>query len=405
MIPHRALGGESQTSVTHDSYGVRMEPTAPAKDTDDRRARYRVLARLGAAERRIDRVEKEWAEFRRFPTPGRLTSLRRSVTAADRALERLANSLDRAESGTAPNDRASVSVPTPRDLVAAGRDLDRLIHDAVQTWLGSRSELDAAALDRISGMLDRADRAATTLLEALRALEEAPRASTESRPPDESLPAEATLQELLDHVSSAWAILGRNPSVDGTRHLQAILRRARQQSEALSALARTASPLSTPESLRYLGGGAESVGFTPYRDRRTGAYNGRGFEVSAAAELSRCARYGRSFGLILMGLEVDDRGAARSVIGAIRGLLRSTDLIGHAARDRLVLALPGSDGRATRRIAARILRALDSAEHSASVRRLTYAVAPEDGRSLAALLDHARERLAEPDRPGADRSG
>ena len=381
-----------------------MERTAPLKDTADRRARYRVLARLGAVERRFERVEKEWAEFRKTPTPARLESLRRSVMAADRALGRLANSLNHAESGTAPEDRGSDPVPTPRDLVAAGRELDRLIHDAVQTWLGSRGDLDAAALDRISGMLDRADRAATTLLEALRALE-APRATTGSRPPDERPSPEATLQELLDHISSAWAILGRSPSVAGTRQLQATLRRARQQSEALSALARTASPLSTPEALRYLGGGAESVGFTPYRDRRTGAYNGPGFEVSAAAELSRCVRYGRPFGLILMGLDVEDPGAARAVIGAIRGLLRSTDLIGHAAPDRMVLALPGSDGRATRRIAARILRALDSAAHSASVRRLTYAVAPEDGGSLAGLLAHARERLAEPDRPGADRSG
>ena len=390
-----------QAAMTHDSHGARMEGTAPLKDAADRRARYRVLARLGTVERGIDRVEKEWAEFRKSPTPARLASLRRSVTAADRAIARLANSLNRAESGTTPNESAAVPVPTPRDLVAAGRDLDRMIHEAVQTWMESRSELDAASLDHISGMLDRADRAATTLLEALRALE-APRTATESRLPDESPPGEATLQELLDHISSAWAILGRDPSVSGTRQLQATLRRARQQSEALSALARTASPLSTPEALRYLGGGAESVGFAPYRDRRTGAYNGRGFEVSAAAEMSRCARYGRPFGLILMALEVDDPGASRSVVGAIQGLLRSTDLIGHAGPDLMVLALPDSDGRATRRIAARILRALDSAEHSAAVRRLTYSVAPEDGSSLAGLLAHARGRLGETDRRGTD---
>lgn len=378
-----------------------MERTAPVKDSDDRRARYRVLARLDRVERRFARVEKEWAEFRRSPSPGRLASLRRSVTAADRALQQLANSLNRAESGTARQERASVPVPSPRDLVAAGRDLDRLIHDVLQTWLGSRSELDSASLDRISEMLACADRAATTLLEALRALE-TPHAASDFPLPDPSPPAEATLQELLDHISSGWAILGRNPSVAGTLHLQTNLRRARQQSEALSALAKAHSPLSTPETLRYLGGGAESVGFSPYRDRRTGTYNGQGFEVSAAAELSRCNRYGRPFGLILMGLEVDDPGAARSIIGAIRGLLRSSDLIGHTARDRMVLALPGTDGRATRRIAARILRALDSAEHSAAVRRLTYAVAPEDGTSLASLLSHARERLTAPDRPGTD---
>lgn len=374
-----------------------MERTAPVRDSDDRRARYRVLARLGRVERRFASVEKEWAEFRTSPSPGRLASLRRSVTAADRALKLLENSLNLAESGTARHERAAFPAPSPRDLVTAGRDLDRLIHDAMQTWLGSRSELDSASLDRISEMLDRADRAATTLLEALRALD-TPHGESDFRPRDEPPSADATLQELLDSISSGWAILGRNPSLAGTLQLQTTLRRARQQSEALSALAKSTSPLSTPEALRYLGGGAESVGFSPYRDRRTGTYNGRGFEVSAAAELSRCNRYGRPFGLILMGLGIEDPGAARPIIGAMRGLLRSTDLIGHTARDRMVLALPGSDGRATRRIAARILRALDSAEHSAAVRRLTYAVAPEDGTSLAALLGHARTRLTAPDR-------
>ena len=192
-----------------------MERTAPVKDTNDRRARYRVLARLGAVERRFDRVELEWAEFRKSPTPARLEALRRSVTAAERALERLANSLNRAESGTPATARESVPVPTPRDLVAAGRDLDRTIHDAVQTWLGRRSELDAASLDRISGMLDHADHAATTLLEALRTLE-APRTSSESGPPVEPPTGEATLQELLDDIASAWAILGLTSRAAGS---------------------------------------------------------------------------------------------------------------------------------------------------------------------------------------------
>jgi len=377
---------------------------APVTDADDRRARYRVVARLGRVEQRLAGVEKEWTVFRNSPTPGRLASLRRSVAAADRELRLLADSLNLAQEGTTTGQRTASSVPSPRDLVAAGRDLDRLIHDAVQTWTGSRNELNSDSLTRISAMLDRADRAATTLIEALRALD-ATDAGLTSTPAGKAPQGEATLQELLDHISSDWAVLGRHPSLAGTVHLQSSLRRARQQSDALSALAKTNTSLSTPETLRYLGGAAESVRFEPYQDRRTGTYNGRGFDVTAAAELSRCARYGRPFGLILIGVDFVDRTAARTVIGAIRGQLRSTDLIGHTDGDHIVLALPDSDGRATRRIAARILRALDSAEYSASVSRLTYAVAPEDGNSLAGLLGRARERLKVSDRSGTDRDG
>ena len=84
---------------------------------------------------------------------------------------------------------------------------------------------------------------------------------------------------------------------------------------------------------------------------------------------------------------------ARPVIGAIQSLLRSTDLVGRLSSEELALALPESDGRATRRIAARILRALDAAEHGDAVRRLAYAVAPEEGRTLRELLEAARTRI------------
>ena len=67
--------------------------------------------------------------------------------------------------------------------------------------------------------------------------------------------------------------------------------------------------------------------------------------------------------------------------------------MGRIAGNELVIALPESDGRVTRRIAARILRALDAADHGEAVKRLTYAIAPEEGLMLSELLDAARTRL------------
>ena len=77
----------------------------------------------------------------------------------------------------------------------------------------------------------------------------------------------------------------------------------------------------------------------------------------------------------------------------VQSLLRGTDLVGRLSEGELVLALPESGGRETRRIAARILRALDAAEHGHTVNRLAYAVSPGEGRTLRALLDAARTRL------------
>jgi hypothetical protein len=47
----------------------------------------------------------------------------------------------------------------------------------------------------------------------------------------------------------------------------------------------------------------------------------------------------------------------------------------------------------TRRISARILRALDAADYGDAVKRLAYAVSPEAGRTLRELLGAARTRL------------
>jgi GGDEF domain-containing protein len=361
-----------------------------------RRSRYALLARHRRVERRFEIVERRWREFRDEPSPARLAVLRRSVAASERELALLAGEL-RGSSGRRGKPLRSDSVaPTPRDLVDAGRELDSLVNGSHQAWNATRSAPDPAALLRIAEMLSQAEQAAGTLEQALQAIGETRRVVRPTHePPAESAARrhDETLDGLLVGVHREWTKLRRRPTLDKTKRLRAALAEAQRHAEALASLAASGSALASPEALRYLGGAAEAVRFAPYRDPATGSYNGRGFEVSAAAELERCRRYDRPFGLILLALAPGEPASARPVIGAIQTLLRSTDLVGRLEEDELVIALPESDGRATRRIAARILRALDAADHGETVKRLTYAIAPDEGLLIDDLLSAARTRL------------
>lgn len=361
-----------------------------------RRERYALLARLRRVERRFEVVERRWTEFRDGPSPPRLKVLRRSVAAAERELSLLAGALHGGGGEHAPEHGAGSSAPSPRDLVDAGRVLDSLVNGSHQAWNATRSSPETTALLSIAGMLSQAEQAAGTLERALTSLGEArePRqATTDQADSPQSRRHEETLDGLLFGLHSDWAMLRRRPTLEKTKRIRAALAEAQRQASALAALAGSGSALASPEALRYLGGAAEAVRFPPYRDPDTGSYNGRGFEVSAAAELDRCTRYDKPFGLIILSLAPDETTSARPVIGAIQSLLRGTDLVGRLASDELVLALPESDGRVTRRISARILRALDAADHGDTVKRLAYAVSPEEGRTLRELLDAARTRL------------
>jgi GGDEF domain-containing protein len=363
---------------------------------DNRRSRYALLARHRRVERRLEIIERRWVEFRDAPSPARLAVLRRSVAATDRELEVLARELRGKPTRKGLDSTGESSTPSPRDLVDAGRELDSLVNGSHQAWNATRAAPDADALRQIAEMLLHAEQAAGTLERALVSLG---RAHDTHRPTQGasvepgSLRHEDTLDGLLISLHDEWTRLRRRPTLDKTMRLRESLAEARRQAAALASLAGSESALASPEALRYLGGAAEAVRFTPFQDPDTGSYNGRGFEVSAAAELERCMKYDRPFGIILLSLAPDESASARPVIGAIQTLLRRSDLVGRLASDELVIALPESDGRVTRRIAARILRALDAAEHGEAVRRLTYAIAPQEGMMLSELLDAARTRL------------
>jgi GGDEF domain-containing protein len=365
---------------------------------DIRRSRYALLARHRRVERRFEIVERRWEEFSDGPSPARLAVLRRSIAAADRELSLLAGALDgplTEPGGEPPADSPSPS-PSPRDLVEAGRELDALVNGSHQAWNATRNAPETSALMRIAEMLSQAEQAAGTLERALKALGEAGEHRQAEPGLADASPArrhEQSLDGLLSGLHAEWTALRRQPTLLKTKRLRGALAEARQQASALAVIAGSESALATPEALRYLGGASEAVRFPPYRDQGTGSYNGLGFEVSAAAEVDRCTRYGKPFGIIILSLASDRVASARRVIGAIQSILRSTDLVGRLPGDELVLALPESDGRVTRRIAARILRALDAADHGDAVNRLAYAVSPGEGRTLRELLDAARTRL------------
>ncbi len=363
---------------------------------NDRRRRYAILARLRRVERRFEVVDRRWSEFRDRPSPARLDTLRRSVSAAERELSSLSEALQ-GETTVQPEGTADkITAPSPRDLVDAVRELDSLINGTYAAWSASRGAPEAGSLLRISGMLARAEQGAGTLERALGPLSPRGGETAATAAVGDSLLAggrEETLDGLILRLHQEWETLRRRPTVDRTRHLRVALAEARRHASDLAALAGSGSTLATPEALCYLSGAAEAVRFPPYRDPDTGSYNGRGFEVSAAAELERCARYGKPFGLIVLSLAERGASSARPVIGAIKSLLRNTDITGRLAADQLAIALPESDGRTTRRVAARILRALDAAQHGGAVRRLAYAVSPEEGRTLLELLSAARTRL------------
>jgi len=163
---------------------------------EDRRERYKIIARLGEAERRIAELQEGWTRFREKPSPARLARLRHSVTAIGHSLDRLADQLNRPEGDARKPDSQWSESPNPRHLVDAGRELDSLVQKAQQTWSRHRGRPEADSLEQISATLEGAERAADTLLEALRALDESARSS---RPPEATADkaADSTLQQLL----------------------------------------------------------------------------------------------------------------------------------------------------------------------------------------------------------------
>lgn len=368
--------------------------------------RYELLRRLRRSERRIRAIRRRWRAFREDPDPAALARVRRQLDRAAAELDRLARALSGpvdlpvVAAGTPGGPGAGRGRPSPRDLVEAARELEAAVGEALRSWTGSRRSPDAAGLDRLLGHLDEAAFHAATLSAALEPLQEgagaapaaeALRGSGGARPAATPDPVPAsTLDAVLAELRAEWTEIQRHPTPRRAASLARTIEAARLQAASLRALAGTDSPLAAPDALRYLGGAGDAVRFRPYRDEATGAYNDAGFRVAAGVELDRCRRYGRSLGCILLTLDPAETARLRPIVGSIRGLLRGYDVVGRVAETELALGLPESDARGTRRIAARLLRALDAAGHRGAVLRLDYVVAPADGDTVPALLAEAR---------------
>lgn len=355
---------------------------------------YDLLAHLRRLETRIARLQKRWQTFRADPRPERLDEFRRAFAGTDRALEELAARLGRAPD-PAPGGRAAITGDEglfhadARSVVEAGRTLDQALAEISRAWGFLRRDPDPEGLGGLADRLARAEAAAGLLGRALPPADSHD-AGTGHRAPPRS-PAAASLDGLLSRIRNDWQNLQREPAPDRAGVLRSELAEARKLTEELRHRLVSATPPDA-SAARYMTGMEDAVRFAPYRDAFTGLYNREGFDTLAGAELKRCRRYDRSFGLLLLETEATDLAELRGTIGTLQSLLRGYDLVSRYSDRRLAVGLPETDGAETRRIAARLLRALEG-EGRRPVRRLSYALMPDDGATLTSLLAAAEKGL------------
>ncbi len=334
-------------------------------------------------ETRIARLDKRWQAFRADPRPERLEKVRRTFEGTDQALAALASHLE-GSGEVRPGADA-------RAVVEAGRTLDTTLAEITRAWGFLRSKPDPSGLDGLADRLARAEAAAAILGLALPpAPRSEQRQSTDLTSPPSSEPG--NLDGLLRRVHDDWQTLRRQPASDRVGVLRGELAEARRQTEGLRAHLQTGEN-PDPATARYLTGASEAVGFAPYRDAFTGLYNRAGFDALAGAELKRCRRYSRDFGLLLLEVQPVDLGDLRTTLATLQALLRGYDLLSRYSDRLVVVGLPETDAAETRRIAARLLRAMEESNQVA-VRRLSYALMPDDGATLSILLECAEERLS-----------
>jgi diguanylate cyclase (GGDEF)-like protein len=145
------------------------------------------------------------------------------------------------------------------------------------------------------------------------------------------------------------------------------------------------------------------------QDPLTGVANRRGFEVRAAAELARARRHDLTFSLLYLDLDgfkrVNDvAGHAagdellRRVALAIGVAVRGEDFVARHGGDEFTVLLPATAEDEARRVAARIVAAVErTAADDVRLRGLSASVGgatfPGDGMTVAALLETADSEL------------
>jgi len=366
---------------------------------------YRLLARLRGLERQLRRLRKDWRSFREQPCPETLAEIRLRTQRFAEALEALALSVEHVDASSRSVDWRSDDSdtqrarPAPRDVVTASRDLDARVWEAAQRWKGVLDGNGGADLDRLVSVLKGSVDHLGTLIIALggarpswRPPEAVP--SLDSANPEVSIEgAAAELEGMLWRLQADWQQVRRAPTVDRLRLLMESFQQAASTAAGLRELRGRTGQSRFQHALRVGRQLSDGVRFLPYRDPFTGIYNREGFDALAGAELKRCRRYGRGFGLLVLEISPPDLVGLQRAVATARAELREYDLIARYVDDLILIGVPEGGAGATRRVASRVLKALRAGGMGTWFRQLSYSVLPEDGSTLSGLIHTARERL------------
>lgn len=363
---------------------------------------YRLLAQLRGLERQLRRLRSDWRSFRDQPGPERLADALREAQRLESGLQEMARRMHLSPapgSSSQGGGPGKAGRPAPRDVVAASRDLDAMVWEAARLWKGVRDGVAADALDRlVTALQESADRCATLVFALGGTLPPAytplhPRASLDSGPEATITGLASEFDGMLWRLQADWQQARRAPTSDRLRLLLDSFGAAAQTASTLRELLASTGDARFRRAVRVGRQISDGVHFLPYRDPFTGAYNREGFEALAEAELKRCRRYGRPFGLLLLEIAPPHLAGLQRAVATARAELREYDLVARYVDDLLLIGVPEGGAGATRRVASRVLKALRAGDMGAWFRRLSYATLPEDGSTLGGLIQAARTRL------------
>ncbi|MFQ5888908.1 MAG: hypothetical protein ACE5JR_02525 [Gemmatimonadota bacterium] len=360
---------------------------------------YTLLRTFGALKAQLRELRRRWRTFGRDPGPRTLAALGRaaaSVSARLAELERLLpervgnRSEERVEGrGLRRTREAEPSgqkrPPSGRETVEASRRLDRLVWEAGGAWHSFRRGREVRDLFRVEERLTLALEEAETLAAAIASAAPPPSPTAEATPE-----LGQVLEAMLWRIASTWQHLRRHPSHDRIAVLRDEIAEALRVARSLLAAPRSGNGtvISEPPS-------DVLVSHATYRDPATGMYDREGFDATAGAELKRCRRYGRPFGLLLLRLAPSGLEDLRRRLRVVNAELREYDILARHADRNVVVGLPESGSEQTRLVGRRIEAALRAVGRWGAEDRWAAACLPDDGSSLSALTWAASARLDE----------
>lgn len=383
---------------------------------DDRTDGYGLLLGLRHIERQLRRLRADWEVFRDTPSADALTEVQVRADRVRKALDKLAAAAAAPPTSRFPEPDHTAHLvagaafpdrPEAHAVVAASRQIDAMLWEVTRCWRElAITDIDVG-LERIVLLLRRLARRCPILIRAAGGTlarshgggsgpkgGSATPAELSGDPSGERLESLVTeMDGRLWHLQTDWQHMRQRPAPERLHVLMETFESAATVGEELRRIVRKAGKADVRRALRVRRHTPEGAPFLPYRDPLTGAYNREGFDNLAVAELKRCRRYGRPFGLLAIRLSPPDLSGLRSAVDCIRAELREYDLLARHTDDRIVIGLPEAGPGAARRVATRVIRTLREAHMEPWFRRLSYASAPEDGATLAGLVDAAYERL------------